>query len=72
MIDMTSCFALSVRLRGMLSSIITFQMNRPASEPCFKYEPTQEVCKAARHVTWQYNKAHSRSGDINEVTDIKI
>jgi hypothetical protein len=42
-----------------IPSIITFQLNRSHDEPCFKYEPNAEVCKAARHVTWDYNKAHS-------------
>jgi hypothetical protein len=42
-----------------LPSIITFQMNRSTSEPCFKYEPSRDVCKAAEHVTWQYNKEDS-------------
>ena len=49
----------SLSLDRTLPSIITFQLNRPASEPCFKYEPSQAVCKAAKHVTWNYNKEHS-------------
>jgi hypothetical protein len=52
-------FRYNLSLDRTLPSIITFQMNRPATEPCFKYEPSQEVCTAARHVTWQYNKEHS-------------
>jgi len=34
-------------------------MNLRASEAYFKYEPSQDVCKAARHVTLQYKTAHS-------------
>ena len=42
-----------------IPSIVTFQLNRPQDELCFMYEPNAEVCKAARHVTWDYSKAHS-------------
>lgn len=52
-------FRANLSLDRTLPSIITFQMNRAASEPCFKYEPSREVCKAAKQVTWQYNKEHS-------------
>lgn len=51
-------FRANLSLDRTLPSIITFQMNRPACEPCFRYEPSEEVCKAAKHVTWQYNKLH--------------
>lgn len=54
-------FRANLSLDRTLPSIITFQLNRPATEPCFKYEPSQEVCTAARRVTWQYNKEHSNT-----------
>jgi len=54
-------FRESLSLDRTLSSIVTFQMNRPSDEPCYKYAPNVEVCKKAKKVTWEYNKAHSTS-----------
>lgn len=49
----------SLSLDRTLPSILTFQLNRPSDQPCYKYMPSSEVCKKARTVTWAYNKAHS-------------
>jgi len=48
------------KFRGSLSehctvpSILSFQMNRPADQPCFGYNPNERVCKKARKVMWEY------------------
>ena len=45
-------------LDGTLSSIFTFQLNRAQGEPCHKYNPSDQVLKRSKEVTWEYNKEH--------------
>ena len=42
----------SLQLDGTLSSIISFQLNRPQVQPCYKYEPSPKVIEKAKKVTW--------------------
>ena len=46
----------SLSLDGTLSSILTVKM--ACEEPCYKYEPTVDVVKKSKTVTWEYNKEH--------------
>ena len=48
----------SLSLDGTLSSIIAFQLNRAQGEPCYKYNPSDQVLKQSKKVTWEYNKEH--------------
>ena len=41
----------SLSLDGSLSSIIKFEMNRPANETCYEYSPRDSVLKKARTAT---------------------
>ena len=50
----------SFTLDGSLSSIMGFQLNREKNEPCHKYNPSQNVLKWSKEVTWEYNKEHSK------------
>ena len=50
----------SLTLDGSLSSIMSFQLNREKNEPCYKYNPSQNVLKRSKEVTWEYNKEHSK------------
>ena len=50
----------SLTLDGSLSSIMSFQLNRGKNEPCYKYNPSQNVLKRSKEVTWEYNKGHSK------------
>ena len=47
----------SLALEGTLSSIMTMKMSN--MEPCYKYEPSDDVIKASKKATSQYNKEHS-------------
>ena len=49
----------SLNLDGTLSSIISFQLSRPQSEPCYMYKPSSNVIKKDKKAKWVYNKAHS-------------
>ena len=46
----------SLSLDGTLSSILTVKM--ACEEPCYKYEPTVDVVRKSKTVTWKYNKEH--------------
>ena len=53
----------SLSLDGTLSSIIAFQLNRAQGEPCYKYNPSDQVChlgvqQRSKEVTWECNKEH--------------
>ena len=48
----------SLQLDGTLSSIISFQLNRPQDQPCFKHNPSDNVIEKAKTATWEYNKSH--------------
>ena len=50
----------SLPLDGSLSSIMSFQLNRGKNEPCYKYNPSQNVLKRSKEVTREYNKEHSK------------
>ena len=50
----------SLTLDGSLSSIMSFQLNREKNEPCYKYNPSQNVLKRSKEVTWEYNIEHSK------------
>ena len=50
----------SLTLDGLLSSIMSFQLNREKNEPCYKYNPSQNVLKRSKEVTWEYNIEHSK------------
>ena len=50
----------SLTLDGLLSSIMSFQLNREKNEPCYKYNSSQNVLKQSKEVTWGYNKEHSK------------
>ena len=50
----------SLSLDGSLSSTMSFQLNREKNEPCYKYNPSQNVLKRSKEVTWEYNKEHSK------------
>ena len=41
----------SPQLDGTLSSIISFQVNRPQGQPCYKYKPSSKVIDKAKKVT---------------------
>ena len=49
----------SLSLDGSLSSIMSFQLNREKNEQCYKYNPSQNVLKRSKEVTWEYNTEHS-------------
>ena len=38
----------------------SFQLNRERNETCYKYNPSQNVLKRSKEVTWEYNKKHSK------------
>jgi hypothetical protein len=44
---------------GTLSSILTVKMND--IEPCYNYEPTQEMLEKSKKATWEYNKQHQKN-----------
>ena len=50
----------SLTLDGSLSSVIIFQLTGEKNEPCYKYNPSQNVLKRSKEVTWEYNKEHSK------------
>ena len=50
----------SLALDGTLSSIMTIKM--AGLEPCFKWEPSQDIIKASKKATSKYNQAHSHQG----------
>ena len=49
----------SLEIEGTLSSIISFQLNRPQGELCHQYKPSSQVIACSKKVTWEYNKEHS-------------
>ena len=51
----------SLQLDGTLSSIISFQLNRPQGQPCYKYESFPKAIEKAKKVTREYNHAYSSS-----------
>ena len=42
----------SLEIEGTLSSIISFQLNRPQGESCHQYKPSSEVIARSKKVTW--------------------
>ena len=49
-------FRPSLGLEGTLSSIVGIKLG--IDDPCERYEPSKQVLKDAKKVTWEYNKAH--------------
>lgn len=49
----------SLELDGTLSSILSFQLNRPVGEKCFQYKPSEKVVTRSKKVTREYNQEHS-------------
>ena len=47
-----------LNLDGTLSSILTVKMQD--LEPCFTYEPPEQMIEQSRKVTWEYNKKHQK------------
>ena len=47
----------SLGLDGTLSSILTIKLHNP--EPCYAFEPSNEMLKNSKKATWQYNQKHS-------------
>ena len=45
-------------LDGTLSSILTVKLHNP--EPCYKFEPSNEILRNSKKATWQYNQKHSQ------------
>ena len=56
----------SLEIEGTLSSIISFQLNRPQGELCHQYKPSSEVIARSKKVTWEYNKEHSSQRSHSE------
>lgn len=52
-------FQSSLSLTGTLLSLFTVKM--AIDQPCHKFEPTNEVIKQSKRVTWEYNKEHKKS-----------
>ena len=47
----------SLGLDGTLSSILTIKLHNP--EPCYTFEPSNQMLKNSKKATWQYNQEHS-------------
>ena len=50
-----------LQLNDTFSSIISFQLNSPQGQSCYKYEPSPKVIEKAKKVTLEYSQAHSSS-----------
>ena len=48
----------SLSLDGTLSSILTIKMHNP--EPCFDFEPSEQMLEKSKKATWNYNKQHRK------------
>ena len=48
----------SLSLDGTLSNILTVKMHNP--EPCYRFEPPDEMLEKSKKVTWEHNKEHSK------------
>ena len=53
-----TCFRGNLDINRTLSAIMTIKMN--SSTPCFQYQPSDEVVKNSKKVTWEFNKAHKK------------
>ena len=53
-----TAFQPSLDSKGTLSSILTIKLAKTA--PAHRFEPTKELLKTAKSVSWEYNKAHSK------------
>ena len=49
-------FRPNLKLDGTLASILTIKLANP--QPCYKFEPPQEVIESAKKATVTYNRAH--------------
>ena len=50
-------FRPGLKLDGTLSSILTIKLANP--EPCYDYEPSQDILESAKKATMKYNREHS-------------
>ena len=48
----------SLELDRTLSSILSFQLNRPVGEKCYQYKPSEKVVSRSKKVTQEYNQEH--------------
>ena len=48
----------SLGIDGTLSSILTVKMND--IEPCYNFEPTDDMLEKSKKATWEYNKLHQK------------
>ena len=48
----------SLELDRTLSSILSFQLNRPVGEKCYQYKPSEKVVSRSKKVTREYNQEH--------------
>lgn len=46
----------SLSVDGTLSSILTVKLHNP--EPCYQFEPPNEMLESSKRATWDYNKEH--------------
>ena len=53
-----TCFRGNLDINRTLSAIMTIKKN--SSTPCFQYQPSNEVVKSSKKVTWEFNKAHKK------------
>ena len=54
-----TCFRPNLSLDKTLPSLLTIKL--ATNEPCYRYDPPQEVVSRAGKVTWEYNKEHRKS-----------